>query len=183
MRTASRRFSTRLTEELVRQQRDNSGERLFGLYNIFKTQVFHALAPKEFADAFAQMLVYGLFLAKLNAKPTEKITLENARANVPGSFRLIRELVSLLDELEKDEYVEIRWGLRPAPTQPRRAQVRCAPFPCVVELTMNKLEGLVTWQPDFDWYLRATSSSALIWRRSIMATLWTVIRNGPNQPA
>ncbi len=98
-----------LTEELVRQQRDSSGERLFGLYNIFKTQVFHALTAKEFADAFAQMLVYGLFLAKLNAKPNEKITLENARANVPGSFRLIRELVSFLDELEKDEYVEIRW--------------------------------------------------------------------------
>lgn len=98
-----------LTEELVRQLRDNSGERLLGLYNIFKTQVFHALTTQEFADAFAQMLVYGLFLAKLNAKPNEKITLENARASVPGAFRLIRELVSFLDELEKDEYVEIRW--------------------------------------------------------------------------
>jgi hypothetical protein len=98
-----------LTEELVRQQRDNSGERLLGLYNIFKTQVFHALTTQEFADAFAQMLVYGLFLAKLNAKPNEKITLGNARAKVPGAFRLIRELVSFLDELEKDEYVEIRW--------------------------------------------------------------------------
>lgn len=97
-----------LTEVLVRQQRDNNGERLVGLYNIFKTQVFHALTTKEFADAFAQTLVYGLFLARLNAKPNEKITLENARANVPGSFRLIRELVSFLDELEKDEYVEIR---------------------------------------------------------------------------
>ncbi|HVZ17626.1 MAG TPA: type ISP restriction/modification enzyme [Terriglobales bacterium] len=98
-----------LTEELVRQLRDNSGERLLGLYNIFKTQVFHALTTQEFADAFAQMLVYGLFLAKLNAKPNERITLENARASIPGSFRLIRELVSFLDELEKDEYVEIRW--------------------------------------------------------------------------
>jgi len=104
-----------LTEELVRQQRDNNGERLFGLYNIFKTQVFHALTAKEFADAFAQMLVYGLFLAKLNAKPGKQgelppqITLENARANVPGSFRLIRELVSFLDELEKEEHVDIRW--------------------------------------------------------------------------
>lgn len=101
-----------LTEELVRQQSDDSGERLLGLYNIFKTQVFHALTAKEFADAFAQMLVYGLFLAKLNAKPTERITLENARTNVPGSFRLIRELVSFLDELEKDEYVEIRWVIK-----------------------------------------------------------------------
>ena len=35
-----------LTEELVRQQRDNGGERLFGLYSIFKTQVFHARSPR-----------------------------------------------------------------------------------------------------------------------------------------
>ncbi|MBV9571035.1 MAG: N-6 DNA methylase [Alphaproteobacteria bacterium] len=98
-----------LTEELVRQQRDNSGEKLLGLYDVFRTQVFHALKTSEFADAFAQMLVYGIFLAKLNAKPNEKITLQNAKANVPGPFRLIRELVSFLDELEKDQYVEIRW--------------------------------------------------------------------------
>ena len=28
---------------------------------------------------------------------------------VPGSFRLIRELVDFLTELEKDEYRDVRW--------------------------------------------------------------------------
>jgi predicted helicase len=37
------------------------------------------------------------------------VTLHNARQYVPGSFRLIRELVDFLSELEKDEYQNVRW--------------------------------------------------------------------------
>ena len=37
------------------------------------------------------------------------VTLHNAREYVPGSFRLIRELVDFLTELEKDEYRDVRW--------------------------------------------------------------------------
>src|SRR4051794_8404002 len=54
------------------------------------------------------MLAYGLFLARLNSG-NETITLQNARQFVPGSFRLIRELVDFLNELEKDEYRDVRW--------------------------------------------------------------------------
>lgn len=96
-----------LTEELIRQQKEHR-ERLYGLYEIFQKQVFHELTLKEFADAFAQMLAYGLFLARLNSD-SEAITLHNARQFVPGSFRLIRELVDFLNELEKDEYRDVRW--------------------------------------------------------------------------
>ena len=46
--------------------------RLFGLYKTFRDQVFHELTLKEFADAFAQMLAYGLFLARLNADEKTK---------------------------------------------------------------------------------------------------------------
>ena len=56
-----------LGEELVRQQREHTQGRLYGLYEVFKKQVFHELTLKEFADAFAQMLAYGLFLARLNS--------------------------------------------------------------------------------------------------------------------
>jgi predicted helicase len=54
------------------------------------------------------MLAYGLFLARLNSD-SEPITLHNAREHVPGSFRLIRELVDFLTELEKTEYRDVRW--------------------------------------------------------------------------
>jgi Type ISP C-terminal specificity domain/N-6 DNA Methylase len=97
-----------LGEELVRQEREHQEARLFGLFQIFRDQVFHALTLKEFADAYAQMLAYGLFLARLNSG-SNPVTLHNAREFVPRSFRLIRELVDFLSELEKDEYREIRW--------------------------------------------------------------------------
>jgi type I restriction-modification system DNA methylase subunit len=97
-----------LGEELVRQQREHMEGRLYGLFQIFRDQVFHELKLKEFADAFAQMLAYGLFLARLNSD-SEPVTLHNAREYVPGSFRLIRELVDFLTELDKDEYRDVRW--------------------------------------------------------------------------
>jgi type I restriction-modification system DNA methylase subunit len=71
-------------------------------------QIFHELTITEFSDAFAQMLAYGLFLARLNSD-AKLVTLHNAREYVPGSFRLIRELVDFLTELEKDEYRDVRW--------------------------------------------------------------------------
>ncbi|MDA0276780.1 MAG: hypothetical protein O3C52_06990 [Proteobacteria bacterium] len=49
-----------LGEELVRQDRDHTEGRLYGLFQMFRDQVFHELTLKEFADAFAQMLAYGL---------------------------------------------------------------------------------------------------------------------------
>ena len=84
-----------LGEELVRQEREHQEGRLYGLFQIFRDQIFHELTLKEFADAFAQMLAYGLFLARLNSD-SQPVTLHNAREYVPGSFRLIRELVDFL---------------------------------------------------------------------------------------
>lgn len=106
--TRSKLLRDYLGEELIRQQRDHKEGRLYGLYQIFRDQVFHELTLKEFADAFAQMLAYGLFLARLNSN-AHPVTLHNAREYVPGSFRLIRELVDFLAELEKPEYRDVRW--------------------------------------------------------------------------
>jgi len=107
--TRSKLLHDYLGEELVRQQKEqHKKERLYGLFQIFRDQVFHELTLNEFADAFAQMLAYGLFLARLNSD-SNPITLHNAREYVPGSFRLIRELVDFLTELEKPEYRDVRW--------------------------------------------------------------------------
>jgi hypothetical protein len=103
----SRLLRDYLGQELVRQERDHQEGKLYGLFQIFRDQVFHELTLKEFADAFAQMLAYGLFLARLNSE--EPVTLHNADQFIPGSFRLIRELVEFLPELEKDEYHDVRW--------------------------------------------------------------------------
>jgi hypothetical protein len=106
--TRSRLLRDYLDEELIRQEREHKEGRLYGLFQIFRDQVFHELTLKEFADAFAQMLAYGLFLARLNSG-SEPITLHNAREYVPGSFRLIRELIDFLIDLNREEYQDVRW--------------------------------------------------------------------------
>lgn len=98
-----------LLDELQQQEiQQNIEGRLFQLFETFQSFVFHELTIEEFADAFAQNLVYGLFLAKLNAD-SERITLYNAQSHIPTSFELIRELVNFLNELNREEYRETRW--------------------------------------------------------------------------
>ena len=98
-----------LLDELVRQDATRQQGRLYGLYDVFRRDVFHELELREFADAFAQTLGYGLFLAKLNAGERTPVTLHNTKRYVPAHFALIRELVNFLDELEQEEYRGIRW--------------------------------------------------------------------------
>ncbi len=98
-----------LLEELERQDREQRQGRLYGLYDVFRRDVFHELELREFADAFAQTLGYGLFLAKLNAGERTAVTLANTKRYIPVNFALIRELVDFLDELEQDDYRGIRW--------------------------------------------------------------------------
>ncbi|MFA5782173.1 MAG: type ISP restriction/modification enzyme, partial [Bacteroidales bacterium] len=97
-----------LLDELKRQEQEHTEGRLYQLYETFRTFVFHELTTSEFSDAFAQNLVYGLFLAKLNAD-IQTINLYNAKKYIPTSFELIRELVNFLDELDNEEYRETKW--------------------------------------------------------------------------
>ncbi|RXF75474.1 type ISP restriction/modification enzyme [Hansschlegelia zhihuaiae] len=98
-----------LSEELQRQIKEHREGRLLALHEVFRKQVFHDLGVGDFADAFAQMLAYGLFLARLNAGDEETVTLDNVRQHIPGSFALIRELVRFLDEMNEKPYGDIRW--------------------------------------------------------------------------
>ena len=98
-----------LGDELVRQKDAKEGGQLFGLYGAFQKQVSHEITLAEFADAFAQTLAYGLFLAKLNDAANEEITLANAKSFIPQSVGLIRELVGFLDNLDRTEYADVAW--------------------------------------------------------------------------
>ncbi|WP_017732414.1 type ISP restriction/modification enzyme [Nafulsella turpanensis] len=97
-----------LHAELERQEIEHQEGRLYGLYDTFKTNVFHELNQKDFADAFSQTLVYGLFLSKLNAG-TKTIDLFNAKQYILPAFGLISELVDFLDVLHNDHYKDARW--------------------------------------------------------------------------
>lgn len=97
-----------LLDELKRQKQEHTEGRLYQLYETFYKFVFHELTIDEFSDAFAQNLVYGLFLAKLNAG-VHKVNLYDAKKYIPSSFELIKELVNFLDELDNEEYRETKW--------------------------------------------------------------------------
>ena len=98
-----------LNEDLINQQNHQQHGRLYGLYVEFKTQISQSLTITEFADAFAQTLAYGLFMAKLQAGANQEINLNNAKNYIANNFSLIQELVSFLDELNKPEYLKTKW--------------------------------------------------------------------------
>ena len=51
-----------LGDELKRQEIEQQGEKLYGLYEAFRKQVSHELTLGDFSDTYAQMLAYGIFL-------------------------------------------------------------------------------------------------------------------------
>ncbi len=99
-----------LIEELDAQEENAKlRDKLWGLKDNMQNHIFNELTNREFADAYAQMLAYGLFLAKLNAD-TKEINLRNVDSFIPGSFALIRELVEFLKILEGGEhYKKVKW--------------------------------------------------------------------------
>jgi len=103
-----RNLKNYLTDELNQQDKASKKGTLYDIYEIFKTHVFNELTISEFCDAFAQMLVYGLFLAKLNAD-TQIVSLNNIEDFIPSTFQLIHELVKYLKELKNEEYNETKW--------------------------------------------------------------------------
>ncbi|WP_420149289.1 type ISP restriction/modification enzyme [Spirosoma sp.] len=106
--TRTRNLKEFLETELNSHLHDEEHGPLIGLYETFKGNVSSELTVSEFCDAFAQMLSYGLFLAKLNAD-TQTINLYNAKRFIPQSFDLIKELMGFLDRLENEVYQEVRW--------------------------------------------------------------------------
>ena len=82
--------------------------KLRGLLSEFRKCVVRDLDESQFADVFAQTLVYGLFMARLNAPAGEKLDLHVAR-HIPRNFALVGELVDFLPELTRPGSETARW--------------------------------------------------------------------------
>lgn len=63
---------------------------IWKLYNTFKTEILHDLTLHDFADLYAQTLVYGLFVARYHDKTQENFSRAEARDLVPKSNPLLR---------------------------------------------------------------------------------------------
>ena len=84
-------------------------DELYAVYEIFKEGLFEELATQDFADGFAQMLTYSIFLAKLNTNTT--LSIRNSKDHIPQAFSLIKTLSKFLDLLSEDKHKEIKWAV------------------------------------------------------------------------
>ena len=65
-------------------------EDIWKLYNTFKSEILHDLTHEDFADLYAQTLVYGLFVARYHDETPEDFSRSEARDLVPKSNPLLR---------------------------------------------------------------------------------------------
>ena len=84
-------------------------DKIYDIFDSFKTACFQDMKPTEFADSFAQMFSYAVFLARLNTSTV--FTLQNIDNHIPKAFSLIKSLSSFLDCLLEDSYTSIKWAV------------------------------------------------------------------------
>ena len=108
--TALARRCAILREGLEAHESDDAAQsRLHGLLKAFRTALDVELRFKDFADVFAQTLVYSLLLAKLKAPLAAKLSLYNINEYIPANFAVIREIATFVQKLNEAAYADIRW--------------------------------------------------------------------------
>jgi hypothetical protein len=90
-------------------QSTDQRDELYGVFDIFKNNLFEDLSSQEFADGFAQMLTYSIFLAKLNTNHV--LDLSNTKHSIPEAFSLVKTLGKFLDLLSDNKHKEIKWAV------------------------------------------------------------------------
>lgn len=61
------------------------------IFSYFKSELIHDLSVEEFADMYAQTLVYGLFVARYSDESLDNFTRSEARDLIPASNPFLRE--------------------------------------------------------------------------------------------
>ena len=74
----------------VLAKKDEKKPEILTVYNTIKKLLVHDLDEEEFADMYAQTLVYGLFVARYHDKTSESFTRQEARDLVPASNPFLR---------------------------------------------------------------------------------------------
>lgn len=86
--------------------------RLHGLFDAFQSALDNDLNFPQFADTFAQTLVYSLLLAKLKAPVGIKLDLYNINQHIPGNFAVIRDITAFLQHLNDRKYASLDYTVR-----------------------------------------------------------------------
>ncbi len=80
-------------------------KKLLGLYDLFKTTLIEDITKDEYIDAYTQTVVYGLFLAGLNAD-TQQINKYNFTKFIPKSLNIFHEVFNILQLSNLPESIE-----------------------------------------------------------------------------
>ena len=99
-----------LREGLEAHENDDPAQsRLHALLADFRTALDTELSFAQFADTFAQTLVYSLLLAKLKAPPGAALDLYNINRHIPANFAVIRDVTLFSQGLRDSQYEDIAW--------------------------------------------------------------------------
>ncbi|MCX6716029.1 MAG: N-6 DNA methylase [Candidatus Taylorbacteria bacterium] len=85
----ARRIRDKVNEYVTNEHERN--EELRRMYESFKKILIHDLTEQQFADMYAQTLVYGLFAARYEDKTSDNFTREEARELIPRSNPFLRQ--------------------------------------------------------------------------------------------
>ena len=90
---------------LKQKHEDEFSQKVLALFEVFKGTLVEDLSEEEFADAYAQTVLYGFFLAFLQSE--KRISLEDASRLVPSSFKVIKEFFTVINDYDLPSHV--RW--------------------------------------------------------------------------
>jgi predicted helicase len=76
------------------------------VYKTIKKLLVHDLDPEDFADMYAQTLVYGLFVARYHDETPENFTRREARDLIPASNPLLRHFFDHITGINFDKRLE-----------------------------------------------------------------------------
>lgn len=79
---------------------------IYKVYETMKKQLLHDMSPDDFADMYAQTLVYGLFVARFHDKTPDTFTRSEARDLVPASNPLLRHFFDHIAGADFDDRLD-----------------------------------------------------------------------------
>ncbi len=87
----------------VLQNTDNPNNDIKQLEAVFKEFLIHDLSDEEFADMYAQTIVYGLFIARYSDKTIEDFSLFEAVKLIPKTNPFLQKLFSQIVKTDQNE--------------------------------------------------------------------------------
>lgn len=102
-----------LKEYIIEQLKEENdfAKSLKALKDEFDKILIKGISEDEFADAYAQTVAYGLFLARLNAANDKKIELNSAYSFIPNSVPVLQEFFAFISTKETNMPHHIKWAL------------------------------------------------------------------------